>query len=90
MKNSYLAALLNVIPGLGYLYVGTRRLFGVLLLIWTILSTVSMFDPLLNDYINSSWRMWDTVAALGYMSLLIGLTYDAYSESERLNLALKK
>lgn len=43
MKNPVIAALLNLIPGLGYLYVGTRKVFAVLLLLSSFVSAIPFF-----------------------------------------------
>lgn len=45
MKSPMLAAMLNIIPGFGYIYVGgKRRVFGGLLLFGVILSLISTFS----------------------------------------------
>lgn len=80
-KKPWLAALLNLLPGLGYLYLGTRKIFSYLLL-----ATLALF---LADYITSeevrNW--WDSEPAtiltfLMYVTATIAFVYDAYAEAQ--------
>ncbi len=77
-KKPWLAALLNVIfSGLGYLYVGKRKLFGVLLILSEILAFVWLFtDPV-------AWQVMENVwIALTGILFVIGLAIDAYNDAK--------
>lgn len=93
MKNPRTATLLNIIPGLGYIYVGgARRLFGALILAATILSSIAATDPLIytEEYINSPFRIWDFLA-LGAAVIYVGaFMYDVYKYTHTQNAALPK
>lgn len=75
-KRPWLAALLNfVIPGVGYLYNGKRKLFGMLLILVGVVSTT--------DMVYNNWFPPFTI--LGVISLfimLISFGYDAYQEAK--------
>lgn len=82
MKNPTIATLLNVIPGLGYLYVGgKRRVLGVTLIIATIILFITPFvDPSVT--FDDSHQIGISTNAL-YLILTItflgGFMYDAYA-----------
>ena len=49
MKNPTIATLLNIIPGLGYIYIGgKRRMFGIILIITFTLIVIAGNDPLMS------------------------------------------
>jgi len=77
-KKPWLAALLNVIwSGLGYLYVGKRKLFGVLLILSEILACVWLFtDPV-------AWQVMENIwVGLAAIPFVIGLAVDAYNDAK--------
>jgi hypothetical protein len=81
-KNKWLAAILNLIPGIGYLYVGTRIPFGVLLLsMWPIGIIGGIVEP---EWLNTTYRMFTTDYVI-YAAGALGFVVDAYLEAEMLN-----
>jgi len=80
-KKPWLAALLNIIVlGLGYIYVGNRKLFGTLLIISDIISYIWLFtDPMALKLVETVW------ANLAGIFLLIGLAIDAYKNAKEQN-----
>jgi uncharacterized membrane-anchored protein YitT (DUF2179 family) len=76
-KKPWLAALLNIIlNGLGYLYVGKRKVFGTLLLISQIIIYLWMYtDPSILD----TWYTW--VYIIGFLWTL-ALAIDAYNDAK--------
>ena len=93
MKNPTTATLLNIIPGLGYIYVGgARRVFGAFILIATILSFIAATDPLIytEEYINSPFRIWDFLG-LGAAIIYVGaFMYDVHEYTHKQNAAITK
>jgi len=77
-KKPWLAAILNIIlSGLGYLYVGKRKVFGTLLLVGELLAFVWLFtDPATLQLISN---IWVTLAGLLW---IIGLAIDAYNDAK--------
>lgn len=80
-KKPWLAGLLNLIPGLGYLYLGTRKVFASLLL-----ATLAL---MLIDYVafEEVAKWWDSepytvVTILTYTTATVAFVYDAYSEAK--------
>ena len=80
-KNAALAGALNLIPGVGYVYVGTRIPFGVLLLlIWPVAIIGGILEP---EWLNTTYKWFVT----DYICILIvasAFVADAYLEAERL------
>jgi len=91
MKNPAIAAMLNIIPGVGYLYVGRKSVFGVLLILGVVLSmTASYLDPRLTEYYASAeFSLWDWFTLLGLLAAVGGFMYDAYQEAEIYNSQIK-
>lgn len=84
MKNRALAATLNLIPGLGYLYLGRRRMFGALLIAASGLYLASLLDPAVmarEDSYVSTWEFVTTMA--GAVVVEAAFVYDAYREATR-------
>lgn len=87
MKKPILATLLNIaLPGTGYLYLGVRRTFGLLLLLSFLASCGILLDTqspssFLNDAVPyvSPWEM------ISLALLMIALGHDAYSEAKLKN-----
>ncbi len=86
MKNPHVAAALNIIPGLGYLYLNRKVHFGGLLLFGTILITLaSAYNPSLAPYAEAPLTAWDAVSSLGLLLIIAGFVTDAYREALTLN-----
>ena len=78
-KKPWLAALLNIIlTGLGYLYIGKRKLFGSLLLTGELLAIIWLFiNPSILQLLDNVW--------VYFISLpwIIGFAIDAYNEAKK-------
>lgn len=85
MKKPLLAATLNLIPGIGYLYINHRRVLGWLLLAASTTTFISLFDPSLNLPSPESqgiWNLWNDLAfILPYAAFVI----DGYFEAKKTN-----
>lgn len=93
-KSPFTAALLNIIPGLGYLYLGSRRVFGALMLLSLLVSivTASVYDDYAHTYFLEAYQeitSWNsTPYALQFLSMpviVVAFIYDGYKEAVRLN-----
>ena len=85
MKNKWLAAALNFIPGLGYLYVGNRIPFAVLLLaMWPLLfiSGLTMSAEELAASSEVTYRVWDY---LPFLAPSAGFIVDGYFDAQQAN-----
>lgn len=82
MKKAWLAAVLNaLVSGLGYVYVGKRILFGVLLIIAEILGYLGCFiDTELVIKIISNKYLF-----LSSMVFWFGIIIDAYKSAKEVN-----
>lgn len=81
MKNPKTAAILNIIPGLGYTYIGGRkRIFGAILLASVAVSILALFDPLLIAQLPEPavLRGWDAVPLTSGLLTMIAIIYDGY------------
>jgi hypothetical protein len=79
MKNPWLAAILNaLIPGLGYLYIRKRILFGALLIGWAFAAIV--WVSLIPEEIFNQifWNVWGVLAMI---LLAAAFAIDAYKEA---------
>lgn len=96
MKNPIIAALLNIIPGLGYVYVGHRRVFGVVILIFLVIVIVTQnaYDTFLYTRFaeediaipmeSDLGRLYSLTIAM--IPVLIGaFMYDAYKDAKSWN-----
>ena len=86
MRNKWIAGALNILPGAGYLYIGTRKPFAVLLLINCPLLLIvgGIADPQwIEEYANIRWTIWDTLVT---MTGLAAFVVDAYFEAIRVNM----
>lgn len=81
--------MLNIIPGLGYIYVGNKKLFGFLLILSLGLMVCSTFDPNLNVYseevINAPMNMWTATGWLGQIIFIGALIFDGYKNALAFN-----
>jgi len=81
MKKPWLAAVLNIIPGVGYLYLGTRRNFAILLLASALMSLLVIFDQsTANDVVTTT--PWDVLSTLTFGAAFV---VDGYFEAKRIN-----
>lgn len=93
MKNPTIATILNIIPGLGYVYLGgKRRLFGIMLLAAIVLSAIASADPLLysGEYMEADFRIWDALALASLLAVLAAFMYDGYTSAMQHNADHKK
>jgi membrane-bound ClpP family serine protease len=84
MKNPTIATILNIIPGLGYLYVGgKKKIFGVLLLVGMVSSIISSFDPSLSVYseeaMSAEFTLWSMLGLASLVLLVAAFMYDGYT-----------
>lgn len=89
MKRPWLAATLNLIPGLGYLYLDITRILGWLLLFGVAGFLISLFDPSNNTGTSPQgiWNLWD---ALFLLCPLAAFIIDGYLEAKKTNARLIK
>ncbi|CAN5368208.1 hypothetical protein BH09PAT4_BH09PAT4_05490 [soil metagenome] len=92
MKNPWLAAVLNIVSGLGYIYLNPKRGFGWLILVSTVLIFSTFFDTsaAAQAYSDAPGTIWDFLSFLGGIVLLIAFVVDGYAEAVRLNHLQKK
>ena len=85
MKNKYLAAFLNAIPGLGYLYLGVRIPFACLLLLsCLVIFTGVLLDPAYANAPTPETTGWDVVFTL---LIVAAFVVDAFLEAKKINQA---
>ena len=78
MKKPWVAATLNaILPGLGYLYVGKRKNFGVMLIVAAILI---MIIPSTGE-----WSSQDTLSLPSAIVVMLAFAYDGYRTAEEAN-----
>jgi len=85
MKRPWLAATLNLIPGIGYLYLDFKRLFGWLLLGMSVSFVISLFDPSLNNPGQPSQGIWNLWTALFILLPYLAFIIDGYFEAKNVN-----
>lgn len=98
MKNAWLAGLLNLFPGLGYLYIGGNRLvFGIMLILfWPVAIIGSIIQVAFQPNLLSNTTSTDTASTaamapipvgvvLAFILFWISFAVDAYIEAQRLN-----
>lgn len=95
MKNPIIAAILNIIPELGYLYIGRRKFFGVSVLF----ACLSFFaaqvayevhllnNPVLEAPISivSTTGFIYSLALIALLVLVVAFMYDAYQDAQHWN-----
>jgi len=75
-KNPWIAGILNIIPGLGYLYLGKRKVFAGLLLL-------SLLIGFIDGFLNPWPEIPITLLLLIEIALLLfAFMYDAYQEAK--------
>lgn len=78
-KKPWLAVLLNILlTGLGYLYLGKRKVFGILLMVVELIGVIWVFtEPLAFQIMKNGW--------IGLASFLIVIAFgiDAYEEAKK-------
>jgi uncharacterized membrane protein len=72
MKNPVSATLLNLIPGLGYLYLGERKVFAALLLLSSFVSAIPFFAFFQTYQVTDGWIIASSII------LQIAFMADAY------------
>lgn len=89
MKKPWLAGLLNVIPGAGYLYVDWKRPFGWWLMAATVCVAATFFSPITAETIaaseNTEMTVWDSLGSLGGLLFLVAFIVDANMEARKRN-----
>jgi hypothetical protein len=85
MKKPFLAAALNLIPGVGYLYISTKRVLGWLLLATSIAAFISLFDPSLNLPTPEPQGIWNVWYTLTFMLPYAAFVIDGYLEAKKAN-----
>lgn len=88
-KDKWIATFLNILPGAGYIYLGTRKPFALLLLsILPFMVIASMTWP---EWSSSSEATTMTLPDFGLTALILGaFMTDAYYEAEAVNKKMKK
>lgn len=82
MKKPWLAVLLNIIPGLGYLYLNTRKVFAWLLVSSQMALILSIIATWNYDTSDTPFTAWDFL----YCTLIFAaFLFDAYFEAKRIN-----
>jgi len=85
-KRPWAAALLNVVPGLGYVYVNPRRVFGWMLLGGLAAGFLDMFDTINTVYYQSNvgpeWTPWVVLSSVLLWSAFV---VDGALEAKRHN-----
>ena len=72
MKNPVSATLLNLIPGLGYLYLGERKVFAALLLLSSVVSSIPFIVFFQTYEVTDGWIIASSII------LQIAFMADAY------------
>ncbi|MBS3131380.1 hypothetical protein J4212_03025 [Candidatus Woesearchaeota archaeon] len=85
-KKPWLAALLNlIIPGLGYLYVGRRITFAVLLVSGEILALIGDWKEIFSEE-PILFTLNETLLTLSLLLTWIAFAYDGYKTAESYNI----
>jgi len=85
MKSPALAAILNIIPGLGYLYLGIRRVFALILLVSIVFIGLDyFFDPNAEAYYDIPVTVW---YYLYVVTATVAFIVDAFLEGRKLRQA---
>jgi len=89
LKNKWLAGILNILPGVGYLYVGVRTPFAViLLLILPAIIIGGTLDPALNSSADTNSSMsWGVALFFGVP--IVAFVVDAYLAAKEHNGRIK-
>lgn len=87
MRNPYVVGIVNaIIPGAGYIAIRSRRIFGILLLIGTVLWVSYPFVepvPPTNGLFYSTTLVGKTIEAFTILLFTFAFGYDAYQEAKR-------
>lgn len=95
MKKPWLAGLLNVIPGLGYLYVDGDRVFGRLLVLADALLALGIaYSPTTatasSTSDNTAFTIWDWMIFVGLLAILVAFIVDANFAAKQANQKLEQ
>lgn len=91
MKNPTIATLLNIIPGLGYIYIGgKRRIFGFILISSLITGTIPAFDPSLYEGLDpyAAATLWEIFGLISIVLGVVAFMYDGYTSANMHNASL--
>lgn len=79
-KKPWLAATLNIVPGLGYLYLGKRIFFSMLLVIGLVIGLIAVFyNPAMVEHFYGDLNAWDLLAFAGLAVFISAFVWDAYN-----------
>lgn len=78
LPKPYMAGILNIIPGAGYIYIDKRRLFGWLILASVLLSVAPAFIPGYIDGLPDDYSAADWLFAMSGLVMWVAVVYDAY------------
>jgi hypothetical protein len=88
-KDPVIAGVLNIIPGLGYLYGGARKRFGQLLLAGLVMFVIGQNGPtdtvVTNVYVEPELTIWDGFLIIGILVWMAAFIIDAYVETKLIN-----
>lgn len=89
MKKPWLAALLNfILPGVGYLYIESKSVFGWLILASTVLGFIAGFDPTLGELVMDLFTRPLFLLSAG--TICIAFVVDAYQRAQQFNAVHQK
>lgn len=81
MKNPTIATVLNILPGLGYIYLGGKRaIFGAILIVATVISIASSFNPAIysQEYLEAALNVYDYLALISIVLYMAAFMYGGY------------
>ena len=93
MKNKEpgIAGVLNVIPGLGYIYINKHGAFGWMLILVTMLTIAGMFEPSAIEYVKTPVApIWEGVDNLSFLLIFATFIFDGYQEAKRHNASIRQ
>lgn len=82
-KKAWIAVVLNIFPGAGYIYINPRRSFGWILVVSQILLFVSMLMTWNDPFPEVANEAADALGSLGFLVLSAAFMIDAYFETKR-------
>lgn len=89
MKKPWLAAILNfVVPGIGYLYIETKSVFGWLLVASSVLGFIAGFDAVAAEHLIALFTQ--PFLLLAVLVACVAFVVDAYHRAQQFNVAHQK
>ena len=82
-KNKWIATILNIIPGLGYLYLGKRKVFSYLFLLAILIGVI---DSFFNPWPETHYTL---LSFIGTMAIIFAFMYDAFKENNDMSVKKK-